>query len=129
MASAYDPAELRYTATHEWVHIDGGLATVGLTDFAQDQLSDIVWVDLPEVETLIEEGNLLATVESVKAAGDVYSPVSGKVAEVNEELTESPELVNQEPYASWFCRVLISETTGVTKLLTLSEYNATVNTG
>ncbi len=129
MASAYDPAELRYTVTHEWVHIDGGLATVGLTDFAQDQLSDIVWVELPEVETLVEEGNILATVESVKAAGDVYSPVSGKVAEVNEELTESPELVNQEPYASWICRVLISETTGVTKLLTLSEYNATVNTG
>ncbi len=129
MASAYDPTELQYTATHEWVHIDGSLATIGLTDFAQDQLSDIVWVELPEMETAVEVGSLLATVESVKAAGDVYSPVSGKVTEVNEELTESPEFINQAPYASWFCRILISESAGVAKLLTLAEYDATVSTG
>ncbi len=122
MTTAYDPSELRYSATHEWVHIAGTLATIGLTDFAQEQLSDVVWVELPAPADEFAAGQVLATVESVKAAGDVYAPVSGTVTEVNTLLTESPELINRAPYASWFCRLRIAAPPDLSTLLSLAEY-------
>ncbi len=122
MTAAYNPAELRYTATHEWLHMEGNLATIGLTDFAQEQLSDVVWVELPDTNDTFEAGQVLATVESVKAAGDIYAPVSGTVVEVNAGLTESPELVNSAPYASWFCRMRVSDSAAQPNFLSLAEY-------
>ena len=102
--------------------MDGNLATIGLTDFAQEQLSDVVWVELPETNDEFEAGQVLATVESVKAAGDVYAPVSGTVTEVNALLTERPELINSAPYASWFCRFRVSGPPDLSNLLSLAEY-------
>lgn len=122
MTVGYDPQELSYTATHEWVCIEGNLVTVGLTDFAQDNLSDVVWVELPEEESTFEVGQVMATVESVKAAGDIYAPVSGTVIEINKVLTASPELVNSQPYASWFCRIRISGEADLPVFLSPEEY-------
>ena len=93
------PADLKYTKTHEWARLDpDGSVTVGITDHAQEQLGDMVFVELPELERVVTAGEACAVVESVKAASDVYSPLAGKVVAVNEALTEKPELVNQDPY-------------------------------
>lgn len=99
------PAELKYTASHEWVSEEDGVWTVGLTDFAQDQLGDLVFVNLPQVGDAVTSGEAFADVESVKAVSDVFSPVTGTVCEVNEDLLDSPELVNEDPYGAWFVRV------------------------
>lgn len=129
MTNAYDPNELFYTETHEWVCIEGSLVTVGLTDFAQENLSDVVWVELPEEGSIFETGQVMATVESVKAAGDIYAPVTGTVSEVNSDLTESPELVNSQPYASWFCRIILSEKTDLPAFLSLEDYLQSTQSG
>ena len=93
------PVELKYTKTHEWARLDpDGAVTVGITDHAQEQLGDMVFVDLPELKRVVTAGEACAVVESVKAASDVYSPLVGEVVAVNEALTEKPELVNQDPY-------------------------------
>lgn len=95
----------RYAKTHEWVRMEDGVATVGISDFAQDALSDVVFVDLPEVGEIVAAGKMAATVESVKAAEDVISPVSGEVIEVNSALEATPEIVNERPFETWFYRV------------------------
>lgn len=95
----------RYAKTHEWVRMEDGIATVGISDYAQDALSDVVFVDLPEVGELVTAGKMAATVESVKAAEDVISPVGGEVIEVNSALEATPEIVNERPYETWFYRV------------------------
>jgi glycine cleavage system H protein len=95
----------RYAKTHEWVRMEDGIATVGISDYAQDALSDVVFVDLPEVGELVTAGKMSATVESVKAAEDVIAPVSGEVIEVNTALESTPEIVNERPYETWFFRV------------------------
>ena len=95
----------RYAKTHEWVRMEDGVATVGISDFAQDALSDVVFVDLPEVGELVTAGKMAATVESVKAAEDVISPVGGEVIEVNTALENTPEIVNERPFETWFYRV------------------------
>lgn len=95
----------RYNRTHEWVRMEDGVAVVGISDYAQDALSDVVFVDLPEVGELVTAGKMAATVESVKAAEDVISPVSGEVIEVNTALESTPEIVNDRPYETWFFRV------------------------
>lgn len=95
----------RYAKTHEWVRMEDGIATVGVSDYAQDALSDVVFVDLPEVGELVTAGKMSATVESVKAAEDVIAPVSGEVIEVNTALESTPEIVNERPYETWFFRV------------------------
>ena len=95
----------RYARTHEWVRMEDGIATVGIADFAQDALSDVVFVELPEVGEIVAAGSMAATVESVKAAEDVISPVSGEVIEVNSALEGTPEIVNERPYETWFYRV------------------------
>jgi glycine cleavage system H protein len=95
----------RYNKTHEWVRMEDGIAVVGISDYAQDALSDVVFVDLPEVGELVAAGKMAATVESVKAAEDVISPVSGEVIEINSALESTPEIVNDRPYETWFFRV------------------------
>jgi len=99
----------KYTEDHEWIRVEGEEATVGLTDYAQDQLSDIVYVELPEVDDTFEEGEVFATVESVKAASDVYMPVGGTIVEINDVLEDSPELVNKDPFGEgWLVRIAMS---------------------
>ena len=100
------PKELLYTKSHEWVRLEGDTAYIGLTDFAQDALGDLVFVNLPEVGDEMEAGAVFADVESVKAVSDVYSPVSGTVEEVNEELLDAPEKINEAPYDAWFVKVV-----------------------
>jgi glycine cleavage system H protein len=104
------PQDLVYTRTHEWARIEGDTATVGITDHAQEELGDVVFVELPEVGSSVRAGEPFGTIESVKAVSDLYSPVSGEVAEVNTSLEESPEKVNEDPYGEgWLLRVRLSE--------------------
>ena len=99
------PEELRYTKEHEWVRVEGGIGTIGITDHAQEELGDIVYVDLPKVGAQLEQGKSLGSVESVKAVSDIYSPVSGEVVEVNESLATAPEKLNQDPHgAAWLVK-------------------------
>src|SRR5579871_5168269 len=103
------PENFRYTKEHEWVLVEGDTGTVGITDHAQEELGDIVYVDLPKVGAKIEQGKSLGSVESVKAVSDVYSPVSGEVTEVNETLAEKPETLNSDPHgAAWLVKVRLS---------------------
>ncbi|NPV09610.1 MAG: glycine cleavage system protein GcvH [Anaerolineae bacterium] len=114
----------RYTETHDWVRADGDIATFGISDYAQDQLSDIVFVELPEVGDNFEQGQVYAVVESVKAASDCYAPVSGEVVEVNSELESTPGLVNQEPYgAGWFIKVRMSDPAELERLRNAASYS------
>ncbi len=116
------PENLKYTKEHEWVRIEGDVATFGLSDHAQEALGDIVFVDLPEVGRTVDAGEACAVVESVKAVSDVYAPVAGEVMEVNGALEASPEQVNTDPYgAGWIAKVKMSGDT--TELLSDDEYN------
>lgn len=99
------PAELKYAKSHEWVKIEGDVAVIGLTDFAQSELGDLVFVNLPEEGDEVTAGETFADVESVKAVSDVYCPVSGEVCEINEELLDNPALINEAPYDAWFIKV------------------------
>lgn len=116
--------ELKYSKSHEWVKLDGGTAVVGLTDFAQSELGDLVFVNLPEVGDAVEAGEVFGDVESVKAVSDVYSPVTGEVTEINEELLDSPELINDNAYEAWFIKV--KDVSATEELLTAEEYKAFV---
>ena len=116
------PEHLRYTKSHEWLLVEDGVATVGLTDFAQDALGDIVFVNLPQPGDQVSAGEALGDVESVKAVSDVLSPVSGVVAEVNEELLDNPALVNEDPYGAWLVKV--EQLTGEEELLDAAAYEA-----
>ena len=119
------PKELRYTETHEWVlFAEDGTATVGITDYAQDQLGDLVFVNLPEPGDQVNAGESFADVESVKAVSDVLSPVTGEVGEINEALADEPERMNQDPYGSWFVKV--KEISGQVKLMDADAYQAFV---
>ena len=117
------PKELKYSRTHEWVRLlEDGTAYIGITDYAQDQLGDLVFVNLPAVGDALQAGESFADVESVKAVSDVFSPVSGKVVEVNEELLDSPEKLNADPYGAWLIKV---EATGESEeLLDAAAYEA-----
>ncbi len=115
------PEELKYTKSHEWVkEEEDGTVLVGLTDYAQSELSDLVFVNLPEVGDEVEAGETFADVESVKAASDVYSPVSGTVAQINEELLDAPEKINEDPYGAWLIKV--EDVSDTVELLDYSEY-------
>ncbi len=117
------PKELKYSKTHEWVkELDGGLVEIGLTDFAQDALGSLVFVNLPEVGDDVTMGEALGDVESVKAVSDVYCPVSGTVAEINEELLDAPEKINEAPYEAWLIRV--EDVTETEELLEAADYEA-----
>lgn len=121
------PKELTYAKTHEWVKKDGDLVEIGLTDYAQDQLGDIVFVNLPEVGDAVTMGESFADVESVKAVSDIYSPVTGVVAEVNEALLDAPETVNGAPYDAWFIKV--KDATEEEELLDAAAYEALCEEG
>ena len=117
------PKNLKYTKSHEWVRIDGRIAVVGITDHAQDELTDVVYVEIPAVGAHVEAGKECAVVESVKAATDVYAPVSGDVAAVNEELASAPELLNQDPYGKgWMFTITMSDPGELNDLLSPEDY-------
>lgn len=117
------PRELRYTKTHEWVRVEGKIAVIGITDFAQEQLSGLTFVELPDVGDEIEAEDEVGVVESVKAASDVYAPVSGKVVEVNKALADTPELVNSDPYGQgWLFKVRMTNPKELDDLLDADEY-------
>lgn len=117
------PNDLRYAATHEWAALDADVATVGISDFAQDALGDVVFVELPEPGQLVRAGEEAAVVESVKAAADVYAPLTGTVVAVNEALEEAPELVNEAPYGDgWFFRIRIDNEAELDDLLDAAAY-------
>ena len=117
------PTDLRYTDQHEWVRLEGSSATVGITEHAQKELGDIVFVDLPKIGDLVEAGKSLGTVESVKAVSEIYSPVTGKVTEVNGALADSPEWINQDPHGkAWMVKVALSAPAPLDKLLAAEQY-------
>jgi glycine cleavage system H protein len=119
------PSELRYSREHEWVAVEENIATIGITDYAQEQLGDVVYVELPEVGTQITKDDAFGVVESVKAVSDIYAPVSGTVTEVNAELPDSPETVNEDPYGdAWMIRVEMSDPSELDDLMTAAEYKA-----
>ncbi len=114
------PEELQYTKSHEWVRIEGDTATVGITDHAQDELGDVVYIELPEEGATFEAGDSFGTVESVKAVSELYAPVGGEVVEVNGSLPDSPEKINEEPYGEgWILKLRIS---GEGELLSAADY-------
>ena len=117
------PEEFRYTKEHEWVKVEGDTGLVGITDHAQKELGDIVYVDLPKVGAKVEKGKSLGSVESVKAVSDIYSPVSGEVTAINETLTSAPEKLNEDPHgAAWLVKVRLSAPDEIKQLLSASDY-------
>jgi glycine cleavage system H protein len=123
------PEELRYTKEHEWVKLEGGFGTIGITDHAQKELGDIVYVDLPKVGAHVEQGKTLGSVESVKAVSDIYSPVTGEVVEVNESLAEAPEKVNEDPHGdAWLVKIRLSDPDQVRALMPAGDYESYIAT-
>src|SRR5579864_4324222 len=119
------PEEFRYTKEHEWIKPEGGVATVGITHHAQEELGDIVYVDLPKVGAKLEKGKSLGSVESVKAVSDIFCPVSGEVTEVNELLTTAPEKLNSDPHGvAWLVKVRMSAPDELEQLLTATDYQS-----
>lgn len=115
----------RYADSHEWVNVEGNVATVGISDHAQGLLGDLVYVELPELDAEVSRGDDAGVVESVKAASDVYTPVSGKIIEVNEDLEDNPELVNSSPYESgWLYRIELQDAGEVNSLMSAEEYES-----
>jgi glycine cleavage system H protein len=121
------PAELRYAASHEWIKVDGDIGTVGITDHAQQELSDVVFVDLPKVGAKFAVGSVVAVVESVKVASDIYSPVSGEVVEVNPDLGKKPELINSDPFgAAWLYKIKLSSPADLDALKDAAAYKTQI---
>jgi len=116
------PANYRYTKEHEWIQVDGTIGTVGITDYAQNSLGDIVFVDLPKVGEKIEVGKSFGSVESVKAVSDLFAPVSGKVTAVNDELKDAPEKINSDANTTWMLKIELSDAKQVDGLLTAADY-------
>jgi glycine cleavage system H protein len=122
------PSDLKYAESHEWVRVSGDTATVGITDHAQHELSDVAFVELPAKGRQVKAGETCAVVESVKSANDIYSPVSGQVVEVNQAVANDPALVNKDPYGNgWFFKVKLSQPAELEKLLTPEKYTAQIN--
>ncbi len=121
------PSDLKYAKSHEWVRVSGDTATVGITDHAQHELTDIVFVELPAVGRKVKAGEACAVVESVKTASDIYSPVSGEILEVNQAVVDKPELVNTDPHGNgWFYKIKLSDAAEVNALLTPDNYKAQI---
>ena len=120
------PSNLKYSKEHQWVKTEGDIAVVGISDFAQTQLKDVVFVELPEVGKKTEQGKGYASIESVKSVSDVLSPINGEVVEVNKELENKPELLNKEPYNSWIAKIRISDKAELSKLMSAEEYEKIV---
>jgi glycine cleavage system H protein len=116
------PAELKYTKDHEWIRVTGDTADVGITDYAQQQLGDVVFVELPQVGRTLAQGEVFGTIESVKAVSELFSPVAGEVVAVNDALTSAPEQVNSEPHAAWIIKVRPSNASDLDGLLDAAGY-------
>ena len=123
MSLKYDP-NVKYAKTDEWARVEGDIVVVGISDYAQDALSDIVYVELPEVGSQVSAGDVVATVESVKAAADIVSPVSGEIVEVNESLDDTPEAINEDPYGNWIFKVKASDLSELDSLMDAAAYEA-----
>jgi glycine cleavage system H protein len=121
------PADLKYTSTHEWIKIDGNVVTVGITDHAQSELGDVVYVELPEAGRMLKKDDIFGTVESVKAVSDLYSPVTGEVIEGNTALTDATDLVNSDPFGeAWMIQVRVSNPGELDELLSATDYEKVV---
>jgi glycine cleavage system H protein len=116
------PANLYYTEEHEWISVDGDVATIGISDFAQNSLGDIVFVELPEVGSQMEKDSTFGVVESIKSVSDLYVPVSGEVLEKNDEVESSPELINADAYAAWLIKVKMTDASQVKSLMDSAKY-------
>jgi glycine cleavage system H protein len=120
------PADLKYTKDHEWIRIDGREAVVGITDFAQQQLGDVVFVELPDVGRTLAAGEVFGTIESVKAVSELFSPVAGRIVAVNTELPGKPEAVNADPHGTWMVRLELASAADADALLTSEQYGELV---
>lgn len=121
MAYKYDP-NARYAKTHDWVRVEDGLAVCGISDYAQHALSDVVYVELPDTGTAVTQGEVYTTVESVKAAEEVFAPVSGEIVAVNEALEDAPELLNSEPYSAWIVKIKPADAGELDALMDAAAY-------
>ncbi len=121
------PQQYRYTREHEWIHVEDGVGTVGITDHAQSTLGDIVFVEVPKLGTEVEKGKAFGSVESVKAVSDLYSPASGEITEVNEDLGASPEKVNADAHSNWIMRIKLKQPSEIDALLTAADYERYVS--
>jgi glycine cleavage system H protein len=121
------PDDLRYSTDHEWIRVDGGKVTIGITDYAQDALGDVVFVDLPEVGAAVEAAAAISEVESTKSVSDIYAPVSGTIADVNADLGEAPERLNEDPYGEgWICVIELTDPSQLDGLLSAADYRELV---
>lgn len=119
------PAELRYSSDHEWVRVDGATATIGITEYAQDALGDVVFVEMPDAGLAVAAGESFSEVESTKSVSDIYAPITGSISEINAELESQPELLNSDPYgAGWICRIEISDPSELDALMDAEAYRA-----
>jgi len=121
------PSGLRYTKEHEWVRVEGNEVSIGITDFAQNALTEVVWVELPEVDSVVEVMESFASVESVKSVSEIYAPVAGTVIEINESLEDAPEQINEDPYGEgWICKIKTNANVDVSDLLDPESYSALI---
>ena len=121
------PEEFKYTEEHEWVMVEEEIAVIGISDFAQDSLGDVVFVELPEVGAVLEAGKAFGVVESVKAVSDIYAPISGTVEEINEDLIEAPEIINTSPYVDgWMIKIRMTDAADADALMTSDQYQALI---
>ena len=117
------PENLMYTSEHEWVKIENNIATIGITDFAQGELGDIIFLEFPEVDESFSKGDVFGTIEAVKTVSELYAPVDGEISEINEELEDNPEIVNEDPYGKgWMVKVKLSDTSQLESLLSADQY-------
>ena len=123
------PAKFKYTKDHEWIDLAGDRGKVGITEYAQQQLGDVVYIELPETGAKVKQGDSFGTIESVKAVSELYAPVSGQVVEVNAALKDNPEAINKDPHASWMIRLEMSETAEAASLLDATQYGDLVGQG
>jgi glycine cleavage system H protein len=122
-----NPEDLKYSEEHEWLALEGDIAVIGITHFAQDSLGDVVFIELPEVGSDVSQFEKMGEIESVKAVSDLYSPVGGKVIEVNDSLADSPELVNDSPYGDgWMLKVELADSSEIERLMSASEYDTLI---
>ncbi len=122
------PADLKYTSDHEWIRIEGDVATIGITDYAQGELGDVVFVELPSVGEDFEKGDVAATIEAVKTVADVFLPLSGSINEVNEKLEDDSELINQDAYGEgWILKVTISDSAELDSFMSAEEYTSSIS--
>jgi glycine cleavage system H protein len=121
------PAGYRYTKEHEWIEVDGAIGTVGITDYAQSSLGDIVFVELPKVGDSVEAGKIFGSVESVKAVSDLFSPVSGTVSAINEDLATAPEKINSDANTTWIMKIELSDAAQIETLLTAADYETFIS--